>query len=59
MGVLWKQFHQTTKHVHDCHYDEHSLPVIGLMFMMFFNEWLTTLLGFSTQLILLHFDVVH
>jgi hypothetical protein len=48
-----------TKHVHDCHHHEHSPPSIGLFFVVFFYEWLRTLLGFFTQLELLHFDVVH
>jgi hypothetical protein len=33
--------------------------MIGLMFMMFLNEWLRALLGLFTWLVLLHFDVVH
>jgi hypothetical protein len=45
--------------VHDCHHDKHSLPVIALLFVVFFNEWLKALLGLSTPLVMLHFDVVH
>jgi hypothetical protein len=33
--------------------------MVGLMFVVFFNEWLKVLLGLSTQLVQLHFDVVH
>jgi hypothetical protein len=59
MVVVRRQFHQMDEHVHDCHHDKHSLPMVGLLFMVFFYEWLKTLLGLSTQPILLHFDVVH
>jgi hypothetical protein len=45
------------KHVHDYH-DKHSLPMVGLLFMVFIDKWLRMLLGFSTQPILLHFDVI-
>ncbi len=48
MIVLQKQLQQMTKHVDDYHHDEHSLPMIGLMFMVFINEWLKALLGLST-----------
>jgi hypothetical protein len=47
------------KQVHDCHHYEHSPSSIGLLFVVFFDEWLRVLLGLSTQLILLQFDVVH
>jgi hypothetical protein len=33
--------------------------MIGLIFMVFLNEWLRVLLGFFAQSLLLHFDVVH
>lgn len=46
MVVLQKQLHQMVEHVNDCHHDEPSLPMIGLMFMVFLNEWLRVLLGF-------------
>jgi hypothetical protein len=38
MVVVWKQFHQTTKQVHDCHHEEHSLPMFGLLFMTLFDD---------------------
>ncbi len=47
------------EHLHDCHRDKHSLLVVGLLFVVFLDERLRTLLGFFTQPILLHFDVVH
>jgi hypothetical protein len=53
------QPHQMVEHVHDCHHYEHSLPLVRLLFMVFFYEWLRALLSFSTQLVQLHFDVVH
>jgi hypothetical protein len=59
MVVVWKQFHQMVKQIHDYHHDKHSLPMIGLLFVVFLDEWLRTLLGLSTQPVLLHFDVVH
>jgi hypothetical protein len=59
MVVVWKQFHQTTKQVHDYHHDKHSLLVVGLLFMVFFYEWLRAFMGFFTQQVLLHFDVIH
>ncbi len=48
-----------TKQVYDCHHDKHSLPMVGLLFMVFLDEWLRVLLGLSAQSVLLHFDVVH
>jgi hypothetical protein len=59
MVVIQKQIYQTIEHVHYYHHDKHSLPLVGLLFIVFFDEWLRTLLGFSTQPVLLHFDVVH
>jgi hypothetical protein len=53
------QPHQMVEQVHDCHHYEDSPPLVGLLFMVFLNEWLRALLGFSTQPVLLHFDVVH
>ncbi len=47
------------EHVHDCHHDKHSLFMVGLLFMVFLDEWLRVLLGFFEQLVMLHFDVVH
>ncbi len=38
--VVWKQFHQIVEHVHDCHHCEHSLLVVGLMFVVSFGECL-------------------
>jgi hypothetical protein len=48
-----------TEHVHDCHHDEHSLPMVAWMYVMLLDEWLKAQLGLFTQLVLLHFDVVH
>ncbi len=59
MVVMWRQLHQTDEQVHDYHHDKHSLPMIGLLFVVFLNEWLKVLLGLFTQSVLLHFDVVH
>jgi hypothetical protein len=59
MVAMWKQLHHMAKQVHDYHHDKHSLPMVELLFVVFFDEWLKTLLGFSTQSVLLHFDVVH
>jgi hypothetical protein len=59
MVVMSKQFHQMTEQVHDYHHDKHSLPMVGLLFVVFLDEWLKVLLGFFTQPVLLHFDVVH
>jgi len=59
MVVIQKQLHQMTKQVYDCHHDKHSLPMVGLFFMVFFDEWLRVLLGLSAQLVILHFDIVH
>jgi hypothetical protein len=53
------QPHQMIEQVLDCHHYEHSPPSIGLLFMVFLDEWLKTLLGLSAQSVLLHFDVVH
>jgi hypothetical protein len=36
MIVMQKQLHQTAKQAHDCHHDKHSLPMVGLLFMVFF-----------------------
>jgi hypothetical protein len=47
------------KQVHDCHHYEHSPHLVGLLFMVFLDEWLKALLGFFAQPVLLHFDVVH
>jgi hypothetical protein len=55
---MWRQFHQTNEQVHVYHHDKQSLPMIGLLFVVFLNEWLKVLLGFFIQLILLHFDIV-
>jgi hypothetical protein len=60
MVVLQRQLHQTTEQVHDCHHDEHvSLLMVGLMYLVLFDEWLKMQLGLSTQPIRLHFDVAH
>jgi hypothetical protein len=48
MVVVWRQLHQTIKHVHDCHHEEHSLPVFGLLFVALFNEWFRMWLDIST-----------
>jgi len=45
--------------VHDCPHDEHSLPMVGLMFVVMFDEWLRTRLGLFSQHVRLHFNVVH
>jgi hypothetical protein len=37
MVVLWRQFHQMTEQVHDY---QHSFLVVGLMFVVLFDEWL-------------------
>ncbi len=57
--VVQRQLHQTTEHVHDCHHNKNSLPMVGLLFVVFLNEWLRSLLGLFTQPVLLHFGVVH
>jgi hypothetical protein len=49
MVVLHKQLHQIVKHVHGCHHDEHSLLVVGLMFVVLFDEWLRVWLGLFAQ----------
>jgi hypothetical protein len=59
MVVEQIQPHQIVEQVHDCHHYEHSLPSVGLLFMVFLDESLKVLLGFFTELILLHFDVIH
>jgi hypothetical protein len=59
MVVVWKQLHQMVEHVHDYHHGEHSLHVIGLMFVVTLDEWLKTQLRLFAQLVQLHFDVVH
>jgi hypothetical protein len=43
---------------HDYLHDEHSLPLIRLMFVLFLDEWLRMLLDLFAQLVLLHFDMV-
>jgi hypothetical protein len=53
------QPHQTTKQVHDCHHYKHSPPSVGLLFMVFLDEWLKAILGLSAQSVLLHFDAIH
>jgi hypothetical protein len=45
MVVVQIQPHQTSKHVHDCHHYEHSLPLVGLLLVVFLDEWLRALLG--------------
>jgi hypothetical protein len=57
MVVVQRQLHQMVEQVHDCHHDKRSLPVVELSFVVFFDEWFIALLGFFTQLVLLHFDV--
>jgi hypothetical protein len=59
MVVLRKQLHQMAEQVNDYHQEKHSLPTVGLLFVLFFDEWLRVLLGVFAQLVLLHFDVVH
>jgi hypothetical protein len=59
MVVIQKQLHQTIEQVHDCHHDKHSLPSIGLLFLVFLDEWLRMMMGLSPQPVLLHFDVIH
>jgi hypothetical protein len=46
MVVVQRQFHQMAEQVHDCHHNKHSFPVVGLLFMVFLDEWLRMLLGF-------------
>jgi hypothetical protein len=48
MVVEQIQPHQTVEHVHDCHHYEHSPPSVGLLFMVFLDEWFRVLLGLST-----------
>jgi hypothetical protein len=38
MVVVQKQFHQMDEQVHDYHHDKHSLPVVGLLCMVFLAE---------------------
>jgi hypothetical protein len=45
MVGIRRQFHQTIEQVHDCHHDKHSLPMVGLLFVVFLNEWLKVLLS--------------
>jgi hypothetical protein len=59
MVVILKQLHQTTKHVHDCHHDEHSFPMVGLMYVVLLDKWLIVQLGFFAQLDHLHSNVIH
>jgi hypothetical protein len=40
MVVVWRQ--QMVENVHDYHHDKHSLPMVGLLFMVFIDEWLRT-----------------
>jgi hypothetical protein len=47
MVVEQIQPHQTVEHVHDYHHYEHSPPSVGLLFVVFFDEWLRMLLGLS------------
>ncbi len=54
MVVIRRQIHQMVEQVHDYHHDEHSLPMVGLLFVVFIAKWLKMLLGLSTQPILLH-----
>jgi hypothetical protein len=46
MAVIHKQFHQMVEQVHDYHHAKHSLPLVGLLFLVFLDEWLKVLLGF-------------
>jgi len=41
------QLHQMIEQVHDWHHYEHSPPLVGLLFVVFLDEWLRTLLGLS------------
>jgi hypothetical protein len=59
MVVVQRQLYEMTEHVHDCHHDKHPLPMVGLLFVVFIDEWLRALLDLFAQLILLHFDVIH
>jgi len=47
MAVVQIQLHQMVEHVHDYHREKHSLPLVGLLFVVFFDEWLKALLGLS------------
>jgi hypothetical protein len=38
--VVLKQLHQMAEQVHDCHHDEHLFPMVGLMYVVLFDEWL-------------------
>jgi hypothetical protein len=49
------QPHQMIEQVLDCHHYEHSPPSIGLLFMVFLDEWLKVLLVFYAQLIFFTF----
>jgi len=42
--------HQMIEQVHDRHHYEHSPPSVGLLFVVFFDEWLKVLLVFYAQL---------
>jgi hypothetical protein len=44
--------HQMIEQVHDYRHYEHSPPSVGLLFMVFFDEWLQMLLVFYAQLVL-------
>ncbi len=48
MVVEQIQPHQIVEHVHDCHHYEHSPPLVGLLFMVFLDEWFRVLLGLPT-----------
>jgi hypothetical protein len=50
---------QMVERVHDCHHNEHSPPSVGLLFVVFLDECLKTILSIFAQPILLHFNVVH
>jgi hypothetical protein len=47
MVVEQIQPHQTIENVHGCHHYEHSPPSVGLLFVVFLDEWLRMLLGLS------------
>jgi len=55
MVVVQKRLHQTIKQVHDFHHDKHSLPMVGLLFVVFLNEWLKVLQGLFAQPVVLQF----
>jgi hypothetical protein len=49
MVIEQRQLHQMVEHVHDCHHYEQSPPSVGLLFMVFLDEWLRALLGLFAQ----------